>query len=213
MVTTKKRVRPTIVKAPQMTVKVSEGLFEEYKTLRSEILQTQGQRMQIISLTVGAVGGLLTITVQGVLSSTSIPSDKTLPVVVGVAVAIYAILIPSLIMMVSTQKGIQRIGGYIRLFIEPKVPGLHWEGFWHEVRSERSGQGLYALGVIYYFLSVLPLLLPLYAFFQDPQRRWYMLIVLIPFVVWALYLTHDLWSGVSKDWKRARLEDDAELRK
>jgi hypothetical protein len=154
-----------------------------------------------VSLTVGAVGAILSIIAGAVLGS-NIPSAETrLAVSIGGGIALYGILIPSQIMTTHLQQTIQRIGGYIRVFIEPKVPGLHWENRWSVHKSQyRLPKGLRGIGSIYYFLSLLPLILPLYIISQGTQN-WFLILVLAPFVIWSLYLSYDMQAAVSKGWK------------
>ncbi len=192
------------------TAAEKDGLLEEYRTLRSEILNAQGRRLQTISLTVGAFGLILSITAGAVLGSNITSAETRLLVSIGGAVALYAVLIPSLIMLRSTQQTIQRLGEYIRLFIEPRVPGLNWEQQWYNFKRQRRFKGgLRSTGEIYYFLSFVPLLLPLYAVSQNAQN-WLLLLWLIPFVGWAIYLTYDLQAAVSAGWKWSRWADDKE---
>lgn len=183
---------------------ISKGLLEEYKTIRGEILQTQAQRIQIISLTVGAIGVILSISFGLVLRAETTPLDKLLLITVGAAIVIYVILIPSLIMMISVQQAIQRLGGYIRLFIEPQVPGLNWENRMQKFKIQtRFAGGLHGMGAMYYFLAILPWFLPLYFLSQYP-KGWPILLILVPLFGWSIYLGYDLRSGSSKGWRLAR---------
>jgi hypothetical protein len=195
---------------PLATTEERDGLLDEYKSLRSEIQSTQGQRMQILSLTVGAFGVILSISGSVVLGSESITPAGRLLVAVGGAIALYAIVIPSLIMMLAAQQAIQRLGEYIRIFIEPRVPGLNWENRWRnfKLRHQYRG-GLRSMGGIYYFLSLLPLLLPIYAASQYTQN-WPLILMLVPFIGCSIYLSYDLQAAISKGWKWARWEDHEE---
>ena len=178
-----------------------EGLLVEYKTLRDEILNAKGRRLQTVSLTVGAFGVILSI-IAGAVFGTNMPtSEMQLTVAVGGGIALCGIVIPSLIMTISLQQTIQRIGDYIRVFIEPRVPGLNWENRWrtHKVQSHLP-RGLRGIGGIYYFLSLLPLLLPTYMLAQNVQH-WPLVLALIPFTCWSLYLSYDMHAAVSKGWK------------
>lgn len=184
-----------------------EEVLEEYRTLRSEILNAQGRRLQTISLTVGALGVVLSISADAVLGANLVTVEERLEVAVGGAIALYAILIPSLIMTMSTQQTIQRLGEYIRIFIEPRVSGLQWEQKWHDFKIRHNYRGgLRGMGGIYYFLSLLPLLLPLYVVSQNPQN-WLLSLVLIPFLAWSIYLSYDLQASFSKSWVWARWDD------
>jgi hypothetical protein len=152
-------------------------------------------------LTVGAVGAILSIIAGAVLGSNIPSSDARLAVSVGGGIALYGILIPSQIMTTHLQQTIQRIGGYIRVFIEPEVPGLNWEHRWNSHKSQyRLPKGLHGIGSIYYFLSLLPLILPLYILTQGTQN-WFLILVLAPFVFWSLYFSYDMQVAISKGWK------------
>jgi hypothetical protein len=178
-----------------------DGILAEYKTLRDEIISAKGRRLQTVSLTVGAVGAILSIVAGAVLGS-DIPSTETrFAVSVGGGIALYGVLIPSQIMTTHLQQTIQRIGGYIRVFIEPRVPGLNWENRWNTHKSQhRLPKGLGGIGGIYYFLSLLPLLLPLYIISLGAQN-WFLIFVLVPFIIWSLYLSYDMQAAISKKWK------------
>jgi hypothetical protein len=184
-----------------------DGLLDEYRSLRSEIHNIQAQRLQIISLTVGAFGVILSISGSTVLGSGTVTPERRLLVAVGGAIALYSIVIPSLIMMLSAQQAVQRLGDYIRIFIEPRVPGLNWQNRWHEFKLRHQYRGgLRGTGAIYYFLSILPLLLPVYALSQHTQN-WLLILILVPFTVWSIYLSYDLQAAISKGWKWAHWAD------
>lgn len=194
MPTTKEKNK--IVDADEMN-----GLLAEYKTLRDEILSAKGRRLQTVSLTVGAFGAILSI-VAGTVLGSSIQSTATqLAISLGGAVALYGIVIPSQIMTRHLQQSIQRTGAYIRVFIEPRVPGLNWETRWNAHKSQHGlPKGLGGIGGIYYFLSLLPLLLPLYIISQSAQN-WRFIFVLLPLLLWSLYLSYDMQTAISKGWK------------
>lgn len=178
-----------------------DGLVEEYKTLRDEILSAKGRRLQTISFTVGAVGVILSIIAGAVLGSNASSIETQFVIAIGGAIVLYGILIPSQIMTIHLQQTIQSIGGYIRIFIEPNVPGLNWEKRWNAHKSQNQlPKGLRGIGSIYYFLSLLPLLLPFYILSQNVQN-WFLMFVLAPFIFWSLYLSYDMGSAISKGWK------------
>ena len=183
-----------------------DGLLNEYRALKSELHNAQGQRLQIISLTVGVFGIIISVSAGSVLGSQTNTVDARLLIAIGSSIALYSILIASLIMIISVQQAIQRIGEYIRLFIEPKIPGLNWETRWHDFKRQYTYRvGLRGLGSIYFFLSFLPMLLPGYALSQNAQN-WLYVLILIPFFIWSFYLTADLSGSFSSSWKWARWE-------
>jgi hypothetical protein len=194
-------------KADSTTVEPSVGILDEYNSLKSEIFRAQQQRIQIISLTVSVIGVILSISANIVLGSDTITPDRRLLVALGGAIALYVVLIPALGMMISTQNLVRRLGSYLRIFVEPKVPGLNWESHRHNFRLHYHHKiGLQAIGRFYYFLSILPLLLPLYALSQYVQG-WPTLIILIPFIGWSFFLSYDLQTGKSPELERVQWED------
>ncbi len=183
------------------------GLLHEYDSLRSEILRAQEQRIQIISLTVGAVAAIITLGGNVVFGTAAITPGRQLLAAIGAGIGVYIILIPSLIMMIATQQSVRRIGGYIAKYIEPEVPGLHWERRWSEIRTTHKFRGLSAQGTIYIFLAFLAWLLPAYGLTQFPEGG-LLLIFLVPFLLWALYLSLDLRFALSKSWTYTEWPDD-----
>jgi len=184
-----------------------KGLLTEYNALRNEILNAQGRRMQIISFTVGAFGVILSITGNNVLGSASMEPERRLWVAIGGMIAVYAIVIAGLNMMIMTQQLIERLGGYIRIFIEPRMPGLNWECHWRDFGRHRHKGGHKGMGGFYYLLSTLPLLLPTFALSQHKQG-WPAALILIPFASRSIYLSYVLHTGKSKGWKEwARWEN------
>jgi hypothetical protein len=176
-----------------------KGLLAEYNSLKSEIHQTQGRRMQILSLSVGAFGVILSFTGIEVLGDANIEPEGRLWIAIGTAVALYAIAIPSLTMMIGAQKHVRRLGWYIGTFIEPLVPGLNWERHLLVSRSRWQHRwGIRSMSMTYFFLSILPLLLPMYALNQYRQGWPVALIILVPLFCWSIYLSYDLRIGKSK---------------
>jgi hypothetical protein len=196
-----------VAKEESVPEEMMKGLLEEYGSLKDEIHNTQGQRMQILSLMIGAFGALLSITGGVVLGAEKLDPIRRLGIAIGGASAIYSILIPCLIMMITTQQTVQRLGEYIRLFIEPMVPGLNWEHHWHNYKRQYEYRGgLRGMGGVYYFLSAIALFLPVYALILYP-KGWPAILLLLPLFVWSLYLTYDLQKGVSEEWKWSKWED------
>lgn len=177
------------------------GLLEEYRSLRDEIHAAQGRRIQTLSFTIGAFGVILTLITNTVLGSGITSPEARFVIAIGGSITLYGIVIPSLIMNLSVQQTIQVIGSYIRVFIEPEVPGLNWENRWQAHKHEyRLTSGLRRISAIYFFLSLLPLLLPIYMLSQQTQNRLFIL-GLIPFACWSIYLSYDMNAAISKRWK------------
>ena len=114
-------------------------------------------------------------------------------------------------MATHLQQTIQRIGGYIRVSIEPRVPGLNWENAWELRKSQlRLPKGMGGISDIFYFLSALPFLLPLYIVISQGNENWYLVLGLVPFLLWSLWLSIDMKFGISKGWM-PKWEPDARV--
>lgn len=177
------------------------GLIEEYRALKSEIQNAQERRMQIVSLTVGAIGLMLSISASTALNTSSPAHNREFAIAIGGAIASYAILIPSLIMLITTQQTIYRLGEYIRLYLEPNIPGMKWESTYFGFRK-KYGHRPGGLPSIYQFLGVLPMLIPIYLL-VDSLKNWPLMLIPTTFWIWSLYLTLDFVWGWSKGWKRS----------
>lgn len=189
------------------------GLLEEYKTLRAELISTQGQRLQIVAYTVGALSVLLSLFGGALLKPSEIPLNTQLFASILGAVVAYVVLIPSEILMISAQRHIHRIANYISAFIEPKIPGLEWETRWslHAAKLKHPG-GLRGLSSIYVGLSLLPLLMPIYVLSRS-QSQWQWVLILIPFLGLSLYLAYDLRTARSKNWRSTSWDFMSDLEK
>ena len=114
----------------QISNSEEKGLLAEYESLRSEIIDGKGRRLQTMSLIIGAFGVILSIIASAVLRSEITTVEMKLAIAVGGGIALYGVLIPGLIMVILLQQSIRRVGEYIRIFIEPRVPGLNWQNRW-----------------------------------------------------------------------------------
>jgi hypothetical protein len=178
-----------------------EGLLAEYKTLRDEILVAQGRRLQTVSLTVGIFGVIFSIVANTLLGTNTPIPDTQLAIAIGGGIALYGIVIPGLIMTANLQRSIQRIGSYIRIFIEPRIQGLNWENRLLDYKKQAHlAHGMSGIGGIYFFLSLLPLSFPLYVLSQN-NSSWYWALIFVPFTCWSLCLSYDMQAAVSKGWK------------
>ena len=182
-----------------------KGLFAEYESLRNEIIDGKGRRLQTMSFVISAFGVILSIVASAIFGSEVTTVEKKFAVAIGGGVALYGVAIPGLIMILLLQQSIRRTGEYIRIFIEPRVPGLNWQNRWHTYKEQnRLPKGLKGIGSIYYFLSLLPLLLPLYLISQHPHpKNWPLIFILLPLTCWSLYLSYDMHAAISKGWRLA----------
>jgi len=174
----------------------------EYRELRAEIREAQGQRIQIVSITVGAFIAVLTVFL-GVLFDPDTQANNLLAVSIGGNTVLLALLIPSLIMAITTQQSIVRKGNYIRRFIESRLDsGCKWETRLDRVKPDNKVRGrVFGLVGIYLFLIVLSWVLPGYALLRGLAfRPWWIVIIPAPLTIWALYLTLDLQIHFSDSW-------------
>lgn len=176
-------------------------MIEEYKTLRDEIISAKGRRLQTTSMTVGAMGVLLSVIASAVLDpNTFTPSIRFIASLAG-GIAMYLILIPCQIMNISLQQTIQRIGDYIRIFIEPNIPGLEWETRWADHKKQhRLAHGVRGISGIFLFLAFLPWLLPIIALSYSQKSLPFIAIFVLLFCV-SIYLSLDMHNALSSGWK------------
>lgn len=176
-------------------------MIDEYKALREEIMTAKERRLKTTSMTVGAFGVLLSIIANAVLGNGTCTPQMQLAFSIGGGIALFGILIPSQIMNISLQQSIHRFGDYILTYLEPKLPGLNWERRWHSHKS-RYGltPGVRGIGPIYYFLAMLPLLLPIYTLWTN-HLSWLWILILTPFWVWSIILCIDMQCAKSRGWK------------
>lgn len=178
-------------------------LLEEYKTLRDEIINEQRGRLQIISFTIGAYGVILTVLLNTIANSDVDINNLQLIILSGLTI-LWAFLISSLLMIISTQRSIMRKGDYIRRFIEVNIPELRWQTTWY--KSKEKGvknrlQWARGAGVIYIFMTLLPLMFLVYAIFIFKPVSWWLFLPL-PLMIVALLLSFDyLTYGLIKDWE------------
>jgi len=55
---------------------------------------------------------------------------------------------------------------------------------------------------IFYFLSVLPFMLPLYLILSQSYENGLLVLALIPFLLWSLWLSVDMRFAISKGWEQ-----------
>jgi len=176
-------------------------MLEEYKTLRDEIISAKGRRLQTTSMTVGAMGVLLSVIAATVLDSNLFKPEMQFVAALGGGIAMYLILIPCQMMNISLQQTIQRMGDYIRIYIEPNIPGLEWETRWAEHKKQhRLAHGVRGISGIFLFLAFLPWLLPLLTFCYSQHALPFIAAFIFLFCV-SLYLSLDMHNALSAGWK------------
>jgi hypothetical protein len=107
-----------------------EGRFEEYKALRSEMLE-------IIK---GRIWGQATYTVLAVGLLTS----KEAVYIAYRFIFIIAVSLPFLFYTIQREHSRIRMANYLRLVLEPKIPGMNWEHYlrlWRGKFGKAEGKG------------------------------------------------------------------------
>lgn len=176
------------------------SLLAEYNSLREEMLGYKNRRHMFMSFVVGAFGVILSFGTNLVVrSDLLIPSDK-LGIAIGTGMILYGILIPTVIMSLKNEQALERIGKYIRTYIELHVSGLNWEHRYRNHCQQHYQAGVHGMGTIYLFLTILPLLLPMVGLAHN-TRGWPFLFLLVPLFCWSAILSYDMYAAVSKEWK------------
>ena len=196
-----------------------ESLLHEYDSLRSEILATQSHRFQIVAFTLGIIGVIMAFggtTLTTLMTTDTSQSDIPLSIdttdflhlfAVGLSLTLYAVIIPSILMARAAQRSVATIGSYLRDQLEPKAPGLNWETNLNNLKiSLNIRSGLRGMGGIYFFLSFIPLLFPLYVALST-GGPWFLLFALALFSLWPLWLSWDLHTQCSRTWRITRWDD------
>jgi len=169
----------------------SASRLEEYRTLRSEILAKQGQRVQVLAFNVAAFGAIIVATAQKAIEfSLSSPIEGALIVLSG-SVGHFAVLVPSIYFTVRHSQQISKIGTYIIKSIESKDESLHWHTDWRgQVRAPRAR---IALALIYAGLAIANLALSLLALYCVGLLipNYYIIPIILGLI--SLLLASNLW--------------------
>ena len=172
--------------------RLEECRLEEYRTLRSEILAKQGQRVQVLAFNVAAFGAIIVATAQKAIEfSLSNPTEGALIVLSG-SVGHFAVLVPSIYFTIRHSQQISKIGTYIIKSIEGKEGGgLHWHTDWR--RQYRAPRARTALALIYAGLTIVNLALSLLALYCVGLLipTYYVIPIILGLV--SLLLASNLW--------------------
>jgi hypothetical protein len=171
--------------------RLEECRLEEYRTLRSEILAKQGQRVQVLAFNVAAFGAIIVATAQKAIEfSLSSPIEGALIVLSG-SVGHFAVLVPSIYFTIRHSQQISKIGTYIIKSIEKKEDeGLHWHTDWRESSAPRART---ALALIYAGLAIVNLALSLLALYCVGLLipNYYVIPIILGLI--SLLLASNLW--------------------
>jgi hypothetical protein len=107
-----------------------EGRLEEYKALRSEMLEIIKGRIWGQATYAVLVAGLLTL----MATAYKVPSF----------IFIIALAVPFLFHTIQRENARIRMGNYLRVVLEPRIPGMYWEqylGLWRGKFGKQERQG------------------------------------------------------------------------
>lgn len=179
------------------------GIFEEYRSLREELMKTQSYRQVVLGFTVTGVGAVIKTTLgQGP------PSIRGLNYyALGLISFALVLIIAALVLTRHHTQQIDIIGGYIRKFIEPRAKGLCWESRWMRYRESMRSRGRGSalplgtskpLSLFYGLLTIgtfsLSFVFGLYRSF--PAICW-----LVGLLLFSLSVSADLYLRRRKSWK------------
>jgi hypothetical protein len=179
----------------------NRGLHAEWRDARDGIRHGQRERQAFLGFAIASQASLLGL----LIHSTSKLSGSGNFLVVGLACAS---LLGAEWLTIRSTIGILTTASYIRLMLEPQIPGIEYEGRLKSVpvnRRPRLSGGTLGLGVIYLALTATPQL----AWFSVASRRGWLatsLIVLLTIAGSALALMLSLelprryWKSADTVW-------------
>lgn len=134
---------------------IQEQRLVEYKVLHKKIDEVKMRRDNLLTLTTGIYVGAVVSVLGFSVSNTAILSQTKIQIVA--ILILYLLVSSSVYMMKSHQRYLKRLIKYIRLNIEPKVPGLNYASITYKEYSSRARKGgLKGLGIYYLVLTLLP---------------------------------------------------------
>jgi hypothetical protein len=194
----------TIVMGKKRTETDYTGLLTEYDSLRSEILKRQEARLTILGFTMTAVGIILGISFQG---SSPFALNSYLAIALGFFALI--VIIAALALTIQYTQQNQVIAGYIREYIETKVPLMGYERHWKQYREHhRQNSRIFpmttsrSLAVVYALLTFAGCFVVGYPIILlDGASVILGLVGLFAFAFSSFYLCRDLFFKKSRGWK------------
>ncbi len=118
------------IKADEMQSRSHEGRIEEYKALRSEMLEIIKDRIWGQATYAGLAAGLLALTAN---------AYKVESFIFTITLAL-----PFLFHTIQREHARIRMGNYLRAVVEPRIPGMYWEeylGLWRGKFGSQEKQG------------------------------------------------------------------------
>ncbi len=110
-----------------------QGLIEEYRSLRDEILRRQNARVLVLGFTLTAIGAVIGLSLGGKVPATQLPTF-----VFALSLFGLVLLLAALLFTIQNTQQIDIIASYISTFIEPEIDGIQWECKWRAYREIRA---------------------------------------------------------------------------
>jgi hypothetical protein len=180
----------------------ADVLVEEYKSLRTEVMERQTARLYIAAFTIAAIG-----TIVGFTLKDDMPSGYETNYFVLALVSFALIVVDAaLVLTIQYTQQIRIISSYIRRFIEPIMPELRWETYWTRYLEKKSRES----SLLNFMLGTSRPLAVFYAFLAIAAcsviflRGLYYAPVVIPALLLAalsFVLSYDLYAKRTKLWK------------
>jgi hypothetical protein len=176
----------------------------EYESLRTEILKRQAAREVVLKLTVGALAAILGILLHYDQPGAAGSYSASAALLLGLS---FVLILGAVLFTTHHTQQIDVISGFIRSFIEPKLPGISWESRWTKLRSAIKAGSLKStlpMGTSKFFARYYLLLtLGIYGLsimFQVLTNLWAGAILTALFLA-CLVAEHDLFARWSKGWQ------------
>ncbi len=180
-----------------------DGVLEEYKSLRNEIMRRQDARLLVLGFTVTGVGTLMGLTLGG----GQIRAQEMNYYAFGLIGFGLVMVMAALVLTIHQTQSIDPISAYIRRFIEPNLTGIRWESRWtryREIHRSKICSGGLPLGAskpVSLYYGFLALGAYLISFVTGLQNHLLALLVLSLLTVVCLGCSGDLYLRKTRGWK------------
>jgi hypothetical protein len=183
-----------------------QEMLEEFKALRAEILVHQTHRTTVLGFTMAVCGVAGSVAGGLARESETVDDAVRLNVIASVLSLALVALVVALILTSGKTQSIDRLASYIRLFIEPSLPGINWETVWDQHRSigQRAKKKFgvskqFALAYLILILALVSVAVAVYL--ASPVGvRGVLLFAVAPALV-AAVLAIDLWRRSLPWWR------------
>ncbi len=135
-----------------------DAMLEEYKVLHAQAEAIKGRRDSLFTVTLGVFVSVFGAFVG--ISSAPDTHSAAPRLLLPFFLVLYILHIASCLLMRSHQQQLRRILNYVRIEIEPKIPGLKWSTYLAQRSLKSSNRGgLRGIGTFYLLLSMAPIAL------------------------------------------------------